>query len=352
MPSPWLLYGATGYTGELIAREAAKRGIPPIIAGRSHEKVMKLADELSCESAVFDVDDHTSLISALQRAHVVLNCAGPFSATARSMMQACLATRVHYLDITGEIDVFELAHSIDERAQRAGIVVCPGVGFDVVPTDSVAATLKAAMPDATELALGFESRGGLSQGTAKTALESAPYGSKLRRDGHIVSEPLAARTRRIDFGNGERLAVGIPWGDVSTAFYTTGIGNVEVYTSSSPAAVKRLRRANWIRPLLRQRWVQQTLKRRIERRLQPPDSLHREGHPAYVWGEVRNATGHTCTARLRTPSGYTLTVHAALGILDYVMNNAPLAGFKTPTMLVGADFVSSLPHCSPIQLQS
>lgn len=352
MPSPWLLYGATGYTGELIAREAVRRGMAPIIAGRSHEKVAKLANELGCESAVFDVDDHTRLISAVQRGHAVLNCAGPFSATARSMMQACLATRAHYLDITGEIDVFELAHSIDDRAQRAGIVVCPGVGFDVLPTDSVAAHLKAALPDATELALGFDSRSGLSQGTAKTALEAAPHGLKVRRDGVIVTLPLGSRTRRIDFGNGEKLAVAIPWGDVSTAFYTTGVGNIEVYTATSQAALNRARRSNWLRPLLRRQWVQGLLKRRIERTVRPPDPAQRDRYPTFVWGEARNAAGRICTARLRTSSGYTLTVDAAIGILEHVLNAAPTPGFKTPTMLVGADFVSSLPHCSQVHIES
>src|SRR4051812_7463766 len=178
---PWLLYGATGYTGELIAREAVRRGMRPILAGRSKDKVQKLAAELSCPSAVFDLNDHTSLVRTLNHVKAVLHCAGPFSATASSMMQACLATHVHYLDITGEIDVFELAHSVHEKALRAGVVLCPGVGFDVVPTDSVAMRLREFLPDATHLALGFDSRSGLSKGTAKTALESAGVGSRLRR---------------------------------------------------------------------------------------------------------------------------------------------------------------------------
>jgi len=171
MTDSWLLYGANGYTGELIAREAVRRGMQPVLAGRSKEKIEKLAAELGCKSAVFDLDDHTSLVRALDGQRAVLHCAGPFARTARSMMQACLATHVHYFDITGEIDIFELAHSVHEKAQRSGIVLCPGVGFDVVPTDCLALKLKLAMRDATHLALGFESRMGMSKGTAKTAVE-------------------------------------------------------------------------------------------------------------------------------------------------------------------------------------
>ncbi len=352
MNASWLLYGANGYTGELIAREAVKRGLRPVLAGRSREKIERLAGELGCPHRVFSVEDHTALVSSLQDVQAVLNCAGPFSLTARSMMQGCLATHVHYLDITGEIDVFELAHSVDEKAQRAGIVLCPGVGFDVVPTDSVAAKLKEAMPDASELALGFDSRSGMSKGTAKTAIEGIAYGSKVRRDGQIVSEPLGSRTRRIDFGDGERLAVGIPWGDVSTAYYTTGIGNIDVFTATSSGAVKRLRRMNWFRPVMRRRFVQQLMKRRIDAKLRPPDQTRRESNPSFVWGEVRNASGQVRTARLRTSNGYVLTVHSALGIIEHLLSEPRRAGFHTPSMLVGADFVTTLPGCSAIRIDS
>jgi short subunit dehydrogenase-like uncharacterized protein len=350
-PSSWLLYGANGYTGELIAREAVRRGMRPTLAGRSPEKIAKLAAALDCPSIVFDLDDHTALVSALQGLTAVLHCAGPFSATARSMMQGCLATHVHYLDITGEIDVFELAHSVHEKAQRSGVVLCPGVGFDVVPTDSVAAHLHAAMPDATDLALGFDSRSGFSKGTAKTAIESSGHGCKIRRQGKIVTTPLGEKTRTIDFGNGERLAVGIPWGDVSTAYYTTGIGNIEVYTATSANALKRMRRSNWLRPILRQQWVQGLIKHRIERGLRPPDQTQRDNNPSYVWGEVRNAAGQVKTARLRTPNGYVLTAHSSLGILEQLLAGPQRAGFMTPTMLVGADFVSTLPGCSAIRIE-
>jgi short subunit dehydrogenase-like uncharacterized protein len=156
MSARWLLYGANGYTGELIAREAVKRGMRPVLAGRSRPAIERLARELGCDSAVFSVEDHTAMVKTLTGVRAVLNCAGPFSQTARSIMQGCLATHIHYFDITGEIDVFELAHSVHDKARRAGVVLCPGVGFDVVPTDCIALALKEALPDATHLALGAQ----------------------------------------------------------------------------------------------------------------------------------------------------------------------------------------------------
>lgn len=350
MSSPWLLYGANGYTGELIAREAVARGLRPVLAGRSKQKIARLAAELDCPSAVFDLEDHTALVSALTQVAAVLHCAGPFSRTAASMMQGCLATHVHYLDITGEIDVFEMAASVHEKALRSGIVLCPGVGFDVVPTDCLAARLKETLPDATHLALGFDSRTGLSKGTARTAIEAAAKGSCVRSDGKLVFERLGSRTRRIDFGAGEKLAVSIPWGDVSTAYHSTGIGNVEVYTATSQRSVSRMRRANLFRPLLRQSWLRELVKFSAQQRVIPPDKTQRDNNPAHVWGEARNAAGEVKTARVRTANGYSFTVHSALAIVSEVLGRACNPGFSTPSSLMGADFVSTLPGSSTIRI--
>lgn len=247
----WMIYGANGYTGELIAREAVKRGYQPVLAGRSLNKIQPLARELGLKAVAFSLDEAAAVKQQLTDIALVLNCAGPFSATAEPMMRACIDTKTHYLDITGEIAVFELSQQLSEQAKEAGIVLCPGVGFDVIPTDCVASALKAALPDATHLALGFDSRSGFSPGTAKTSVEGLAQGGKVRRDGNIITVPLAYHVRQIDFGDGEKPAMTIPWGDVSTAYYSTGIGNIEVFIPGSPRMIKSAKRANLIRPALR-----------------------------------------------------------------------------------------------------
>ena len=349
-PLHWMIYGANGYTGELIAREAVRRGLRPVLAGRSHDKVAGLAAELGLEARAFGLDDTAAVVAQLQGLGLVLNCAGPFSATAAAMMEACLQTRAHYLDITGEIAVFELAQSLDARAQQAGIVLCPGVGFDVIPTDCVAAALKAALPDATHLALGFDSRSGFSPGTAKTSVEGLAQGGKVRRDGRIVSVPLAWEVRRIDFGDGEKDAMTIPWGDVSTAYHTTGIANIEVFIPGSPRMIANARRANHIRPLLGVSWVQKLIKARIAKTVTGPGEELRARQPTFVWGEARNARGETRTARIRTANGYSLTITGSLAVIDHLMANTPAGGAYTPAKLAGADLVTRLPESGPLQL--
>jgi len=347
----WMIYGATGYTGALIARAASQRAERPVLAGRSRVKVEALARELGLEWRAFELGEGRRLAAELRGVSLVLNCAGPFSATAAALIEACLEARAHYLDITGEIDVLEHAFRQNAAAERAGVVVCPGVGFDVVPTDCLASTLKQALPDATALALGFDSRSGLSPGTAQSSIEGLVRGNRVRKNGQLVEVPLAHRVRRIDFGAGERVAMTLPWGDVSTAYRTTGIPDIETFMAATPAIVLALRGANALRAVVAQPRVQSFLKARAARR-EGPGAAERAAAPAFVWGEVTNAQGETRTARIRTANGYDVTVDASLATVQALLaREQPTPGSTTPARLLGADFVKTLPGSGPLTLE-
>jgi short subunit dehydrogenase-like uncharacterized protein len=345
-----MIYGANGYTGELIAREAKRRGLTPVLAGRSKASIEPLAGELGLESRCFGLDDSAALARGLDGIDLVLHCAGPFSATSRPMIEACLAAQTHYLDITGEISVFEYAQAQHERARKAGTVVCPGVGFDVIPTDCVAAALKEALPDATHLSLGFDSRSGFSPGTAKTSIEGLAQGGKVRRDGKIVAVPLAYSVRKIDFGGGEKLSMTIPWGDVSTAWYTTGIPNIEVFLPGSPGMIAHARRANYFRWLIGWPPMQRAIKKRIGKTVKGPDETLREKQPTFVWGEARNAAGTVRTARIKTANGYSLTITGSLAVVEHLLREQPAGGAYTPSRLLGADLVTKLPGSGELSI--
>jgi short subunit dehydrogenase-like uncharacterized protein len=346
--SGWMIYGASGYTGGLIARESKRRGMRPTLAARSRGKVEALSRELDLPFRFFDLKDQAAVERGLEGLRLVLNCAGPFSATARPLVQGCLKKKVHYLDITGEIAVFEHIHGLDARARQAGVVLCPGVGFDVIPTDCLAASLKAALPDATDLALGIDTASGVSPGTAKTMLEGLAQGGKVRRDGKIVSVPPAHRTRRIDFGAGAKPAITIPWGDVSTAWYSTGIPNIEVYVSVPDRARRMIKMAAPLAWALRPPLVQAALKTLIEMSVKGPDEAARELTPSYVWGEARNGKGALRTARLVTANGYSLTVNGAVLAVEQLLDLPVEGGSKTPSRLFGKDMATRLPGSGPI----
>ena len=343
--SGWMIYGANGFTGRLIAREAKRKNLRPILAGRSAAPVKALAAELEWRS--FGVSDPSSVADALSDVDVVVNCAGPFASTSRPMLDACLKTATHYLDITGEIDVFVAAHARNAQAQAAGVVICPGVGFDVVPTDCVAAILKQALPDAHALALGFDVSGIPSPGTAKTMVEGLKSGGRVREGGDVIEVPFAYRTRMIDFGRGDALGVTIPWGDVATAYYSTGIPDIEVYVRTSPAAVFAMRCVNRLGPILDM--AAPLLQRWAASRKGPSDNQLRQ-ETGYVWGEARNAAGMVRTARLTTPNGYRLTADAAIMAVQTVLEHRPPGGYYTPSGLMGPRCVERLPGVSAIRV--
>lgn len=336
----WMIYGANGYSGKLIAEQAVKQGFSPIIAGRNKTSIESIAGQLNCESRIFDLTDN-SITKHLEDVSVVIHCAGPFSITADPMIKACLESKTHYLDITGEISVFELAKSYDTQAKNAGIVLCPGVGFDVIPTDCLASQLKDLMPDATHLALGFDSKSGFSPGTAKTSVEGLAQGGKIRQDGKIIQVPLAAKTRKIDFGDGEKLAMTIPWGDVSTAHFSTNIPNIEVYIPASPNLVKKLKRMNYMRWFLGMGFVQNFMKNRIDKSIKGPNEKQRNQLSTYVWGEVKNAKGETKELRLKISNGYTVTVTGGLKMVEHTLETEK-SGYFTPSTLVNNQILKEI----------
>lgn len=339
----WIIYGATGYTGRLVAAEAVRRGLRPTLAGRSRDAVSAMAAELGLEASVFGLDDASSIRDAIRGAQLVLHCAGPFSATAEPMISACLAEGVHYLDITGEIDVFAYAKSREDAARRADVVLLPGVGFDVVPSDCLAASLVEALPAATQLQLAFEATGGVSPGTAKTSIEGLGKGGCIRRDGRLETVPLAWKSRRIPLAHAERTGVTIPWGDVFTAFESTGIPDIEVYIALPESRIAWLRLLRWIRPLLRWGAVQAFLKSRVESSVSGPSEESRKKSHCQLWGQATSADGRSVSATMSTPNGYDVTVSASLGIVEFLLEQSVEGGYYTPSLLVGSGYAATLP---------
>lgn len=343
MSDNFLIYGSYGYTGDLIAREAVARGLRPILAGRDPQRLAQQAAELGLQHVAFSLDDRATMDLALQQAQVVLNCAGPFSRTAQPMVDGCLRNRVHYLDITGEIAVFEALARRSAEAQAAGVMFLPGAGFDVVPSDCLAAHLKRRLPNADRLALGIRHRGGVSRGTATTTVENIGRATWVRRNGQLVQVSPGSLTRAINYGHGMETSVAIGWGDVSTAFYSTGIPNIEVYFAYPRSLRWGLRSTRLLGPLLASGPAQRTLKATVQRQPPGPNEAQRARGHALLWGEALDPAGQRRVSRLRTPEGYTLTVLSALAIVEKVLAGALKPGFQTPSLAYGPDWMLELP---------
>ena len=336
----FLIYGSYGYTGQLIAALAVQQGLKPVLAGRDEQRLHAQAERLNLEYRAFSLDDTSTLYSALQDVEGILHCAGPFVHTFRRMAEACLVTRRHYLDISGEIPGFEALAQLDDDAKRAGVMLLPGVGFDVVPSDCLAKHLNKRLLSATHLRLYIRSvRGGFSRGTARSAIENLHRGGMIRRNEELVQVPPAWQMRKVDFGRGPVEVVSIGWGDVSTAYHSTGIPNVETYMAFPPFAVRVLRALHVIGPLVYARPVKWVLKQALRLVRSGPTEEQRRNGISLIVGEASNDSRGSVSSRLKTPEGYSLTASTTVEIMQRVLSGDCQPGFQTPSLAYGPDFI-------------
>jgi len=334
-----LLYGAYGYTGSLIAEAAVERGIDLTVSGRDRARVESLAGRLQCDERVFGLDEPMVAAQVAGEHEVVLNCAGPFVETYRPVVEACLEAGTHYLDVTGELDVFEAVHAMDDRAREREVMLVPGVGFDVVPTDCLAAHVAGRLEDPVRLELAIDAPDELSTGTLRSALRQAADGGRVRREGRLERVSVAHRTREVDFGEGPRTVAALPWGDVSTAYYTTDIPTITAYQAMPQWSVRALRVARYLSPLLRVGAVRRGLVRLLSDPYDGPDRAALAEGEARLWAAATDAAGEQAVARLRTPHTYRLTVETALASVERVLDGDVAPGFRTPGGQFGPDFV-------------
>lgn len=339
----YLIYGANGYTGELIARGACQRGHAPLLAGRNHGTVTALARELGLRARVFELASPEVMREQLAGVSAVLNCAGPFAHTARPMLDACLHAGVHYLDITGDPLVLEALAARAPEARARGVMILPGVGFDVVVSDCLALYLKQRLPSADRLVLGFHGVEHHSRGSRRASLERIGRPGLLRRDGRLASFPAGSRARLIDFGRGPQLALGIAFGDLCTAYHSTGLPNIEVFAGAPRAALWALRATGALRPLLQSAPLQRWLLSRESRRPRGPSVEQRAAGRTLFWGEVSDRQGRSVAARVQGPEAYALTALSALEVMDRMRTQEARPGFQTPSQLWGADFSLAIP---------
>lgn len=336
----FFIYGAYGYTGRLITEYAVKQGLSPIIGGRDAHKTEALAKQHGLEYVVANANDTKKWNNVLTKVSLVLNCAGPFALTVRDIVPNCIANGVHYLDITGELEVFEYIESLNNQAIDKGITLLPGVGFDVVPTDCLSAQLHDKLPTATHLELAFQGTSGVSRGTALSMARRYHNGGTIRENGKMIPVPLAYEDKIIHFGEKERLCVTIPWGDIFTAYHSTKIENIKVFTGVSPKTLKSLRSYKKFKLLARTKPVQWAIQKFIKHKIDGPSAIKRATCVTHLWGKATDTTtGQSIQAELTTPESYHLTALTAIESTIRVLKGKYKVGYQTPVTSFGKDYI-------------
>ena len=333
------IYGAYGYTGKLIVEVAVEQGLQPILGGRNNRKLSLLAHKYGLEARAFAADDLAAWNDLLPDIDLVLNCAGPFALTVKHVVPACLHHQVHYLDITGEIEVFSYIHSLTNEAQQAGVVLMPGVGFDIIPTDCLSAKLKERLPDGTHLELAFQGNSGVSRGTALSMARRYHEGGLIRENGKLKKVPIAYEVRNIYFGGKERLCLTIPWGDVYTAYLTTGIPNIKVFTGINKKTLNSLlayKKLTWAARTAVVQWLMRSI---IKKKVNGPSLEKRQNYTTYLWGKLSNEQGKEVVLEMETMESYQLTALTAIAAARSVLSGTVAAGYQTPAKAFGSDFI-------------
>ena len=343
MSDPFLIYGATGYTGQLIAAEAKAVGLRPILCGRNESKLAVVADRLGFEYRVAQLTDSVKLDKLLSDVNVVLHAAGPFSETSRPMVDACLRTETHYLDITGEVEVIEALSRRQGEARRRKIMIMPGVGFDVVPSDCLAAHVAGRLPGARRLIFGLSGLRFVTRASAKTLVEHAIIGVQVRRDGVLTSVVPGALQRGIDYGEGVRPSFAVSWGDVASAYYTTGIPNIEVYFAGLPSLQGMLMATRYFGRILGSGPMQTWFKMHADLLPEGPSPEERASTQIVIVAEVEDGKGQRASSRMVTPEAYACTGMLAPTIGQRVLRGDLEVGFQTPARVYGADYILSFP---------
>jgi len=355
MRSNLLIYGVTGYVGGLISRLAAAAGLPHLAAGRDLEQVIAHADPLMLPARTFSLSDPVKVGRALGDVAVVLNAAGPFAETALPLAEACLRAGAHYLDLADEVPELEALRRLDARAREAGIMLLPGVGFGVLPTDALAARLKRRLPSAVRLRLALETAGGMSRGSLRTLFRDLRRGAGVkRRGGELVPAHAGEERLVLDLGGGRRVAVTDPWrGDLASAWWSSVYPEIDVYTVHpawlrwlrSPRSSRWLLRvplASPVRSLLASRAGRALVGRAIALRPAGPAERDLAAGLTRIWAQAEDAAGHRVTARLRGPERHLFSARTALWVAQRVLAGRLRVGCQTPATAYGPDLVDRL----------
>ncbi|MGE0683187.1 MAG: trans-acting enoyl reductase family protein [Candidatus Binatia bacterium] len=337
-----LLYGATGYTGQLIARKAKATGFPLLLAGRQESKLQALAASLGFAYRVAPLEHTSQLHACLQDIDVVLHVAGPFSTTAQPMVDTCLQRGIHYLDVSGELPVFVALSQRDAEAKARKSMLMPGVGHVIAPSDCLAAHVSRRLPGAQQLHLAVSRPDFISRGSLHTMLSLVSERVHIRRQGRMTTAPVGELCRSFAFGKGKSACTAVSWPDVFTAFYTTGIPDITVYSEANEIERLGYTLGGRLAPLLRGSLPQALWQAQMSFFPEGPSEEARRGSVRTIVAEAIDRQGRRVSSRLRTPDGYTFTGTTALAIAARVLAGEVESGFHTPGQLYGADFILQL----------
>jgi len=332
-----LLYGANGFSGKLILKEAQKQGVELVIAGRNKKEIKKASDEFNFPYRIASLDNDLEINDMLKDIDCLFNAAGPFSQTTKPLIKACIAMGIHYVDLSGEIDDYIAVHSHNKTAIENNVMLLPGVGFDIVPTDCLGLYTSKKIKDPSELNFYIKGFDDISSGTATTAIEAIGKGIRFRKDGKIVRAK-KTETVKINYNEKNEAYLLSTWGDIFTSYLTTKIKNIKVYFKSSLFNKSYILLLHYLESIYKYNFMKKPLFFWASMQKGPSQEKMDTGTIEII-AEAKNSLGESAATHLVLPEGYIFTALSSVMIIKKIQDGIIKPGFHTPAQLFGEDFI-------------
>lgn len=333
MKNKILIYGALGYTGNLFVTRALDKELPMVLGARK-EKVREIAEAIGSEYRIFEIKNTADILPFLSDVFLVVNFANIQFSLNKALIEACIQSGTHYIDLGSEYYDISEVHKYHEASIASGSMLMPGYGFNLVPTDIAADIAHQFLPDANELIFGFAAIGESSRGTVKSVLRDATRKGFFRKDGKL--QAIAPAVEEIQFaadGRQYTLVNNPLMGEVITAWEGTKIPSIKTYSYFPWILVQFMKgRLNWLRKFL--------LKYAgLFFPAGPTEKQLRSGY-SYSWVEAKNADKKVLIT-IKGPEAYLFTVQIIQQLIRQLVKGKVSSGFIRPAFF-GRELIESV----------
>lgn len=350
MKSRIMIYGVDSFMGALASRAAMRRGISHVAAGRNiagvaqhAAAVAKEADNALAEPRTFTLGDKARIAAQLDDVGVVVNCSPLEGGGLLSLIDACLATGTHYIDMTSERTQIAAIAAHDEMAKRANVMVMAGAGFDYAAIDAVAERLAQILRGARAVTIAVK-RGAPTLPEARRLVAALTAEGETLKNGQFVPARAGERSIEVDFGEGPEKAWLAPWRGEATGMRHRGTySTMESYEVLPERAARVFAKGRIAMRFFRRGWGVKRLERKLSKGRLSPTSAELKNGRAAVWGEARTPEGIRFCARLETPEAHLWSAEAAVLLARRAVQAAAKPGFQLPFAIAGAALIDEIP---------
>lgn len=335
----WIIYGATGYTANLIIKKAIQMGLPPVLAGRDRSKISSVAKKYGLKYKVFEINDINVIQANIENSNLILNASSNYKLTAQPFINACLASGCHYLDLCGEISVLKKIFEYNELAKYGNITIIPNSGYHSIVTDCFAGYVANLIENPIELNYYLLDASIPSLGTLKSSLDAFLGGGFVLKYNNFENIKMGSIKTRVEHKNKALTLYASPMAELYLSHISTSIPNINVYLKI-PLLYSLLLDyfGDYILKLL-QSEKRTAILNLIDKFVKGPSEAINKKLKSMIGVNVKNLKGDSLTMWLEAPEAYDFTATLSVEAVKLALSGLP-SGVLTPIQAYGCNFLS------------